>query len=192
MDIHHALRSRRTHKTYAGGPISRAQLTDIIEAATWAPNHRFTEPWHFYVVHGADRLAAMDAEVQAALSAAAKDAGEAAARKLESKKRKMTGRLGATAAVIVVTWQRSPDDAALDREDYAATACAIQNLMLSAHGHGFVSLWSSSKMLCGPALRQFYGVSAEETIAGVVFLGTPTGELDGRRHKSVETVTSWV
>ncbi len=197
MDIEDAIRHRRTHKVYGGGAISREVLEALINAATWAPNHRYTEPWRFYVVHGADKLAAMDRHVQAAFDASAKDAGEGVGRKLIAKKHKMTARLAATAAVVVVTWTRTPDDQAADREDYAATACAIQNLLLSAHGRGYASLWSTGKMLMQPALLEFYGVPGEatdrpESVAGVIFLGSPTGELTGRRHRTAQAVTTWV
>lgn len=197
MEIEDAIRHRRTHKVYGGGAITTEALEALIDAAIWAPNHRYTEPWRFYVVHGADKLAAMDTHVQAAFDASAKDAGEGVARKLLAKKQKMTTRLASAAAVIVVTWTRSPDDQAADREDYAATACAIQNLLLSAHGRGYVSLWSTGKMLMQPAMLDFYGVPEQssdrsESVAGVIFLGSPAGELLGRRHRSALSVTHWV
>lgn len=192
MNVEQAIRSRRTHKVYGGGAVDRETLEALLESAIWAPNHRYTEPWRFYVVHGAERLQAMNAHVQGALDAMAKDAGEEMARKLRAKKGKMARRLETTAAVVVVSWRRSPDDSALDREDYAATCCAIQNLMLSAHGRGLVSLWSTGKMLMHASLRSFYGVDPGHDVAGVVFLGTPVTPLEGRRRRSSADVTSWV
>ena len=200
MDLHDAILGRRTHKVYGGGSISRTTLERLIEAATWAPNHGHTEPWRFYVVHGADKLAAMNSQVQATLDAMAKPGDENATRKLANKKRKMATRLEKTAAVVVVTWSRSPDDPFQDQEDYAATACAIQNLLLSAHAEGFGSLWSTSKMLLRPELLAFYGIGGDgrgtdehqESVAGVIFLGTPAAPLEGRRHRPAATLTHWV
>lgn len=190
-----AIRSRRTHKIYAGGAISRETLTSLLEAATWAPNHRYTEPWRFYVIHGTDKLSAMNEHVQRALDAAVKNADGVGIRKFRAKKAKMATRLESTAAVVVVTWSRSAENLVLDREDYAATACAIQNLLLAAHDCGYASLWSSGKMLMGQSMRTFYGIDLsndEESIAGVIFLGTPVSKLEGRRKKAVDSVTHWV
>ena len=58
MDIDQAIRSRRTHKMYAGGAIDDATLRALVELATWAPNHNFTEPWRFHLVRG-ERVEAM-------------------------------------------------------------------------------------------------------------------------------------
>ncbi len=199
MRVDEAIRGRRTHKVYSGGAISREALTELVTLATWAPNHRFTEPWRFSVVHGRDRLDAMNAAVQEGLDAMGKagpapgdPGGDELARKLQSKKKKMATRLASAAAVIVASWVRSPDDPALDREDYAATCCAVQNMLLAAHARGFGSLWSTSKMLSGPGLRRFYGLGDDEGVAAVVFLGTPCAELEGRRHRSPASVTRWV
>lgn len=197
MDTYDAIVNRRTHKVYSGGSISRDTLERLLDAATWAPNHGHTEPWRFYVVHGADKLAAMNERVQATLDAMAKPGDEIATRKILNKKRKLASRLETTAAVVVVTWTRSPDDAFQDQEDYAATACAIQNLLLSAHAEGFGSLWSTAKMLSKPALLEFYGVGAAadsrpESVAGVIFLGTPATTLEGWRQHAASTLTHWV
>ncbi|HAN32307.1 MAG TPA: hypothetical protein DCQ06_11985 [Myxococcales bacterium] len=192
MNVEQAIRSRRTHKVYAGGAIDKATLEVLIEGAIWAPNHRYTEPWGFHVVHGQRALDKMNGHVQQVLDAMAKDAGQEAAANLAAKKSKMDKRLQACAAVIAVTWKRSPDDATVDREDYAATCCAIQNLLLAAHERGFVSLWSTSKLLSHPQLRTFYQLNNEHDVAGVIFLGTPVGERKGRRVHSGVDVTRWV
>jgi nitroreductase len=34
---------------------SRKDVEELIDAAVWAPNHRFTQPWRFFVVAGDER-----------------------------------------------------------------------------------------------------------------------------------------
>lgn len=191
MDLEQAIRSRRTHKMYAGGTVDDATLRGLVELATWAPNHNFTEPWRFHIVRG-DAIEAMRLAVEASFDAIAKPGDADVTRKLQQKRDKIARRLDTTGAVIVVTWARSPADDALDREDYAATCCAIQNLLLGAHARGLGALWSTGGVLMTPTMRAFYGVADGEAIAGVVFLGHVTAELQGRRYKAVDDVIHFV
>jgi len=191
MDLDHAIRTRRTHKMYAGGAIDDATLRELVELATWAPNHNFTEPWRFYVVRGV-ALEAMRQAVAASFDAIAKPGDADLTRKLQQKRDKLGRRLDTTGAVIVVTWSRSPADEATDREDYAATCCAIQNLLLGAHARGLGALWSTGGVLMTPTMRRFYGVDAGADIAGVVFLGHVAAELVGRRYKAPQDVMHFV
>ena len=191
MDIDQAIRSRRTHKMYAGGAIDDATLRALVELATWAPNHNFTEPWRFHIVRG-ERVDAMKQAVSASFDAIAKPGDPDLMRKLQQKREKISRRLDTAGAVIAVTWSRSPADETRDREDYAATCCAIQNLLLGAHARGLGSLWSTGGVLMTSTLRAFYGVGAQESIAGVVFLGHVTAELQGRRYKAIEDVLHFV
>mgnify|MGYP002630501948 CR=1 FL=1 len=191
MHVDKAIRTRRTHKLFAGGAIDDATLRELVELASWAPNHRFTEPWRFAVVRHA-RLGAMKAEVLASLDGLAKDGDAESRRKLEQKRGKIAKRLDDAGAVVVVSWQRSTDDAALDREDYAATACAVQNMLLAGTARGIVGIWSTGAILLTPGMRAFYGVAADHSIAAVVFLGSPKAELEGHRYKGVDDVMHWV
>ena len=44
------LRGRRSIDLFEPEPIGSGVLHEAIEVARWAPNHRLTEPWRFYVV----------------------------------------------------------------------------------------------------------------------------------------------
>ena len=56
MDVLSALKYRRTATEWDIETIpSKALISKIIEAATWAPNHRRTEPWRFHVIAGKAR-----------------------------------------------------------------------------------------------------------------------------------------
>src|SRR5690606_22191945 len=99
-------------------PVGTAVLLEAIEVARWAPNHRLTEPWRFYIV-GPETKDAIT-ELAAAIDAAVKGERAGAARR-----ERMRGIPG----FFVLTTRRSVDPL-LDREDYAACCCAAQNLML--------------------------------------------------------------
>ena len=190
MQVEEAILTRRTHKTYDGSEVRDEELRALISAATWAPNHRHTEPWRFAVIRGRSRETFADV-IDTALNSMRKPDGEAD-QKITAKKKKFRRRLQEAAALVLVTYVRSRDDDLLDREDYAATACAIQNLQLAATGRGLVCLWSTSGVFKHDVVRHFAGWNEDEELVGAVFIGRPKGELQGRRTKSVEDIARWL
>ena len=51
MTIEQLITGRRTIYDFKPGPVPPADLLrKAIAAARWAPNHRLTEPWHFYLL----------------------------------------------------------------------------------------------------------------------------------------------
>jgi nitroreductase len=55
MDVLEAIRTRRTAGKIRPDVPPRAVIEELLEAATWAPNHRLNEPWRFFVVAGEAR-----------------------------------------------------------------------------------------------------------------------------------------
>ena len=49
-DVAELIRGRRTINLYLQTAIPGELVREAVEAATWAPNHHVTEPWHFYLL----------------------------------------------------------------------------------------------------------------------------------------------
>ena len=114
--VHEALRTRRTvHNFDNDRAVPDEVLYRAIEAATYAPNHKMTEPWLFR------RLGTDAIEAIASLNAASIADPEKAAKKAK--------RWADIRNWLVVTSRITPGEL-LTREDYAATCCAVQNLSL--------------------------------------------------------------
>src|SRR5688572_28262010 len=47
MDVHEAIRTRRTIQRFRTGPVPEAAVARALEMATWAPNHKTTWPFRF-------------------------------------------------------------------------------------------------------------------------------------------------
>lgn len=191
MHVDEAIRQRRTHKVYGGGAISDQTLRELLDLAIWAPNHGLTEPWRFSVVAGS-RLAALASAIEAAFDAMDRGDGDAGAERLRLKKRKMARRLAGAGAVIAVSYLQTPERPLLDREDYAATACAVQNILLAATARGLVGLWGTGKVMGHPQVRAFLQQTEEEAQVGVIFLGTPQQDMSGRRLQDAAAQSRWV
>jgi nitroreductase len=139
MDLYEALLTRRTIFRYRDEPVPEAALERAFEAARWAPNHKLTEPWRFYVVgnqtkHALGAIAARLAEAKCQ----DRNADEIA-RQVERAQNKILQ----VPALVVVTQVRTPDDDFREKEDYAAVSLAIHNLVLSLWADGLGSQWST-------------------------------------------------
>ncbi len=192
MDVLEAIRTRRTTKAFSSQPVPRELIEQALEAAVWAPNHRLTEPWEFIVVQGegVERLGQLRRQmtVDYLRSQAADTAPSPAGHAYESAQERQIVQQGddayrkATAApVTVVVCMAQHQDPAIREEDYAATAVAIQNLMLAAHALGLASFWSTNNLVTYAPAREFLGVPSDHRIVGLVQLGYAAAERLQRR-----------
>lgn len=161
MDVYEAIHERRDIEAFAPECPPREVVERLIEAARWAPNHRMTQPWQFHVVAGAGRDTLGDA---IAAGLAATGAAESLATAARSKL------MRAPVGVFLVQAAR-PDDAARDLEDYAACACALQNLLLAAHAEGLVAHTSTGALLEYEGTTQHLGLAPSDRVVALVNIG---------------------
>ena len=177
-DFAAVLRARRSIDLFEPEPIGSPVLLDAIEVARWAPNHRLTEPWHFYLVGEMTRDAVI--ELAAELDAAAK--GERAG---EARRARLKGVPG----FFALTSRRS-DDALTDRENYAACCCAAQNLMLYLWRRGVGVKWTTGGMTRQQAFYDLLGIDAsKEVVVGFFWYGVPKVVPAQERKSVAEIVT---
>lgn len=157
------LRSRRTINFFKPEPVSRDLLLEAVEVARWAPNHRLTEPWHFYLLGGETTRDIVELIVE--LKTAGRD---------ENARHTIRGRLEAIPTWFVQTCRLSPGLPVQEQEDYAACACAAQNLMLYLWQAGVGVKWTT-----GEATREqrFYDILSidrtQEKVTGLFWCGYP-------------------
>lgn len=184
------LRSRRSvpQPRLAGGVIEDHELVrDALESARWAPNHKHTEPWRFYLLDDAriGRLAEINAEML--------EQGGSNPEKVTAKREQWA----AVPGVVIITVRSAPDaDDVTRREDYAATACAAQNFMLHLWSAGIASKWSTAAVwrhedfwpLLGHDSDEIRENGAGEEVVGIFFYGVATDVPTGRRKLALGEV----
>lgn len=169
-----AIRARRTINLFEPEPVGTAVLREAIDVARWAPNHRLTEPWRFYVI--GDATAERIADLAAGIDAAAK--GERAGEARRQRMRAIPGN-------FVVTSPLS-DDPLLEREDYAACCCAVENLMLYLWQRGVGVKWTTGAVTREQAFYDLLGIdSSAERVVGLFWYGTPKVVPQQKRKKAV-------
>ena len=88
--------------------------------------------------------------------------------------------------------QPGDHDAQVAEEDYAATACAIENLMLAARGRGLASFWRTPGVLSRPAVAKILNVPRKVRLIGVVHLGWPGEPFPEQPERSAAEFTRWL
>lgn len=171
------IRSRRTIHDFSDQPAPQEQLLRAIELARWAPNHHATEPWHFYLLGSetAMEVAKLNADLVGEKSGSA-----AAKAKFE--------RWSAMPGWLVVTCDKS-DDEIRAREDYAACACAIQNMMLYLWDEGIGVKWTTGAVTREPRFYDIIWADPDvEYVVGLLWYGYAQ-EVPMIRRKEVHEIS---
>jgi nitroreductase len=183
MDTDAAIRQLQTEKDLSDldlPVIDLAQQRELIQEllllAGQAPFHRACEehhrhnsaltgiePWRFYAV---DAATCRKQRTQLP----SENAG------------KIPAMLAAADALIIATWLPNAGEALpmddepgfaltlANMEHIAATAAAIENLLLAATARGLSNYWSSGGVLRGAVVRELLAIPATEVMLGAIFL----------------------
>jgi nitroreductase len=177
-DFAHVLRERRSIDLFAPGAVDAAVLREAIDVARWAPNHRLTEPWRFYLLGRSAMRAVIDLAVELEVAAKGERAGAARRTRLEG-----------VPGTFVLTNRRS-EDALVDRENYAACCCATQNLMLYLWRQGIGVKWTTGGITRHQRFYELLGIdSAQESVVGFFWYGVPKVVPTQQRRPVTEIVT---
>jgi nitroreductase len=178
-DVADLIRSRRTIADFKSDLPPEPLIREAIELARWAPNHKLTEPWRFHLIGPETKARIVEINTAIVTGKKGPEAGEA--------KRMSWSRVPGW---IAVTCHRDADPLT-EREDYAACACAIQNLSLFLWANGIGSKWIS-----GPATRHedmpsLLGYDpAERSLVGLIWYGYPAHVPHGSRKLDGDAITA--
>ena len=177
-ELAEVIRGRRTINLFLQTPIPDELVRDAIEAATWAPNHHVTEPWHFYRLGPQTINRCLDL---------CRDIVEAnkGADAADFKRQSWSEKPG----WVVVTCRHS-DDEMLQREDYAACAAAVQNLMLYFWKAGVGSKWTTGDITRDSRFLEIVGIDdSAEFVVGLIWYGYPKVTPEQKRREPDEILS---
>ena len=173
--LFNALANRRSFalKDITTDPVDRGAITQLLEAANWAPSHGKIEPWRFVVYSDAARKKLSEAFVMAfqALNPAqpAGSAGELA----------QSQRVWLAPVWIALGMQ--PSQKMPEWEDLIAFGSAVQNMHLMAGAMGLASKWTSGAVVMHPTVANAVGFAPDTKLYGFFYVGHlavtwPTGQ----------------
>jgi nitroreductase len=166
------------------------QLQAILEAACAAPDHGQLRPWRFVLVPTDKRHLLAQAFEEALCE---RDPHSTAEQREMAREKAFR----APVLVLAVVRRGTQADAAQDMADASVAGtpvhdnerlvtlgCAIQNVLLSGHAHGFGSGLTSGQAMHSQALRALFALQAHEQAVCCINIGTvnkhkPGGERPG-------------
>lgn len=179
------LRSRRTINSFLSDlPRDWEEtLETAIESAIYAPNHKRTEPWKFHIL-GPEAIRKV-CELNASIVTEKK--GEKAGQKKLERWLQMPGWLVVTCSTQ--GGKNMDEPAGIEREDYAAVCCAVQNLCLSLHNAGMGTKWTTGPVNFDERFDKIVGLEEDEYVVGTIWFGTPEKQPEApSKKKSVKDV----
>ena len=182
VNVYQALYGRRMAWRFKDQAVDRQAVERMLETAVWAPNHRMTEPWRFFV---------LDKDSQARQKAA--DLAYEFALERSGNERRAEGTRSAVAdppMLMYVYYTPGPSEETA-RENYAAVCCAVQNMALAGVAEGLAVTWETGGATRHPKLAETLGAEEDWVMAAMLSLGVSDEEPDSRRSPASNFV-NWL
>jgi nitroreductase len=179
------LKARRAVRNYLPIEIETDKISKLLEAATWAPNDRLREPWHFYVIRG---------EAKLRYEQLAKDYLQERFPTKPNLIQESLAVLEKTPLVIVVTADIVPGDEASSEDNEYAVACAIHSMWLAAKELGLGLVWRTRGigLVRDERMHSFIGSPENKKVIGTVFIGYPETAVKPTVRSEAEVKTTWL
>lgn len=158
------IESRRSiyPKSYTQEELSGDIISEILNAASFAPNHKKTKPWRFKVFRGEekDQLGIQLSEIYKATKNPQAF--------LEKKYTDIQNKAFRSGAIVTICVNFS--GIVPEWEEIAATAMAVQNMYLTATAHEIGCYWSSHEAIND--LGDYLNLQDNQKCIGLFYLGT--------------------
>ena len=164
VSVYEALYRRRMAWDFRDQPVPRDALDRMLATAVWAPNHRLTEPWRFYILEkgsaAAEKVAGLAYDF--ALQRSGNEQRAAATR--DSLLR---------TPVLIYAYSTPGRDEEGTRENYASVCCAAHNMALAGVAEGLAVTWETGGPTRHPDLAETLGAEADWALATMLSVGYP-------------------
>ena len=176
------IKSRRSIGNLSIPAPTESQIKAAIGCAVTAPDHKKLQPWRFIVTQGNARHDLGRAFLAAAEAQAAQE-GET----LSEKSRQKTYNMPLRAPVIItVVTQMQVHKNVPPFEQMLSTGAAVQNLILALKAQGFSTVWRTGLLCNEPAVKEYFGVGADDYVTAFVYTGSSPCDMPTRKPIDIE------
>lgn len=170
VDLHEAIKNRRSVRKFKSTPVPKDLIEKIFEVALWAPSGMNRQNWKFFVLAGERK------EELVSISSTSFQYLEAQLQQLYAEKpkiieatRRFFKRLGEAPIVVCAYFEPANME---DVTSFQNVAAAIQNLLLMAYAEGLASCWMTGPVTVSEEISRFLGVK-DMTLVAVIPMGYP-------------------
>jgi nitroreductase len=185
--VNQAIKSRRSIYTsmFSGEIVDDNIINQMLENANWAPTHKLTEPWRFVVFKGEGlrRLAKFQSELYKKVALENGNFNQGAFDKLASKPLECSH-------IIAIGMKRN--EVVPEVEEVCATACAVQNMWITASTYKVGCYWSTGGVTFYEEAKPFFELEEKDKLLGFLFIGSMKSDKwpEGKRT-SIEDKVRW-
>jgi nitroreductase len=181
-----ALKKRRSIRQFEPREVEREKIETLLEAATYAPNDRMREPWHFYVMQG-ESLKQYEQVAQKYLQKRFPTKPHL----VESSMKAITN----TPLIIVVTAAIVDGDEGATKDNSFAVSGAIMSMWLMAEQLGLGMVWRTRGvgLVHDTELHAFIGASDQEQLIGTLCIGYSAEKINSEKKRTpFAEKTTWL
>ncbi|MDF2439222.1 MAG: hypothetical protein JWN98_206 [Abditibacteriota bacterium] len=188
MDVFDAMRTRASLAKLKPDAVPRELIEQLLDVAVWAPNHKMTEPWRFWVWSGASR----EKLARAFCDNYRRDHPDADQDELDGPGCKTANRVLAAPVTLVVTSDVGRNETET-LENLVSASLAIEHILLAAHALGLGAYWRTGEGIYTQpnALLELLQLPQSARVAGFVLLGYPESTERTRRRTPWQEKTQW-
>jgi nitroreductase len=180
------LKTRKSASAKAmGSPGPGAEdLLSILNIAVRVPDHGKLTPWRFIVIEGEARVLAGEKLARRYAALHPTHGAETLAF--------VSNMLNRAPVVVAVVSTAAPHAKIPVWEQQLSAGAVCFNLVLAAQAHGFDAQWQTDWIAYDSEAKSILGLVGEETLAGLIYIGTSTAPLEDRPRPIASTLmTRW-
>ncbi|ANF83100.1 nitroreductase [Acinetobacter sp. NCu2D-2] len=181
--VHQNMHQRQSIGHLLAPAPNQEQLEKAFSAALTAPDHHRLKPTRFVIVPDQQREAFGEL-----LSQALVDLGETEIAQIERVKNHPF-----RAPLLVLALTTLQDHPKVPYfEQILSSGAAVQNFILSLQVQGFSTIWRSGAVVKSALLKQALGLSSNDLVSGIIYIGTAAKAIPPRAEIHVEDfVSEW-
>lgn len=164
--------------------ISKELIEELLENASWAPNHKKTEPWRFKIYTGESKQKL--AESCGRILEAKRTEGYPVA---EEKVAKFVGNLQKVPVAIAIIVQIDPAKRLPEWEEVAAVSMAVQNMWLTATEKGLGAFWATPGFV--ELFDEILELQPGQKMLGFFYVGEVMMDYPSPGRGDVRALTEW-
>ena len=168
MELFETIKGRRSVRKFKPDKVDKAMISEIIEAASWAPSFLNHQNWYFVVLTGEEKeklYSFLNERFQQILKAMEDELSEKI-KTLTSQFLIASGR----APVLIVVFSEISSSASPNA--MLSVAAAIENLLLAAYSKGLGACWTSGVIYIAEDVGNFLNILDKELVA-LITIGYP-------------------
>jgi nitroreductase len=165
MELFAAIKTRSSASRLAAPGPSAEQLSQLLHAATRAPDHGRLKPWRLIVLDAAmrERFAIAAAEAKRSRVPGFTDEQMAADR----------AKTQASPTIVMIGCVVDRDNSKIPEvEQLVAVGAAAQNLFLAAHDMGYGVMWKTGAAAYDPIVKSLFDLQPHDHIVAIMHVGT--------------------